>query len=138
MRCTSTVPNPRTGIPRPVQWGGGTCPVCERERKFSQVIEDGRIKSTCHVGTCSQEDIKAALAKLFPGCAGRRPRRPPISADDLAALMLSGIPPMSMKLAGLEMTGMGTTAALDKLGVRREHRARVITERAPFSVQNRR
>ena len=112
--------------------------MCRRERKFSQAIENGRIKSTCHAGTCSQEAIKAELAKLFPGCAGRRPRRPAINADDLAALALAEMPPVSLRLAVLEMTGMSTTAALEKLGVRRENRARVINGRASKRMQNRR
>ena len=89
------------------------------------------------------------------------PKRRAIDADDLAAVVLSGMAPMSMRLALLEMAGMTTPMALDKLGVRREHRSRVIAGRtnpgakpqvssrtnsgaltpdypAPISVQNRR
>jgi hypothetical protein len=48
------------------------------------------------------------------------------------------MPPVSLRLAVLEMTGMSTTAALEKLGVRRENRARVINGRASKRMQNRR
>jgi hypothetical protein len=94
---------------------------------------------------CAYEDILAAAAAI-PALARcitlprvPRQRKPaPIDPEALAALALSGMQPMSLKLAMLEMAGVGTREALDKLGVRREHRSRVINGRAPIRVQNRR
>jgi predicted GIY-YIG superfamily endonuclease len=53
-----------------------------------------------------------------------------ITPEDMVALMLSGLPPLSLKLAGLELAGMGTDEALDKLGVSRQNRYRVIAGRS--------
>ena len=58
--------------------------------------------------------------------------------DELIAVALAEMPPTSLRLALLEMAGLGTYEALDKLGVRREHRSRVIAGRAPILVQKRR
>ena len=61
--------------------------------------------------------------------------RHPIDHGELITLALAEMPPTSLRLAMLEMAGFGTADALDKLGVRREHRARVIAGRAPILVQ---
>jgi hypothetical protein len=136
----------RNGIPRPVQWGGGRCLVCKRANKLSQAIKGGRIDYYCHAcrdkTAAWQAQIRVEIAVILPDCITparqRAPKRTLVDAEDLRALMLSGIPPMSMKLAGLEMAGMGTSEALDELKVRRENRHRVIAGRASVSMQNRR
>lgn len=66
--------------------------------------------------------------------------REPIRHDDLVALALCSLPPMSLRLAMLEMAGYSTPDALDLLGVRRENRSRVIAGRSGASklMQNRR
>ncbi len=88
---------------------------------------------------CPRHD-KAALRpvlkqKLGDCMPSRASRRAPVDHDDLIALFLSGMPPQSMKLAGLEMAGMSTSEALDKLGIRREHRSRVIADRTRFGAK---
>jgi len=57
--------------------------------------------------------------------AGARPSRqrkqPQIEQGDLSALALADVPPMSLRLYLLELDGMSTTEALDKLGERAHH-----------------
>ena len=123
----------------PGQWSG-PCPVCHGPRKLSLAVKSGRLVWICHrKPPCSLTAIRDALAELVPCISrSRQPKRPAINHDDLAALILSEMPPVSLRLAVLEMTGMSTTAALEKLGVRRENRARVINGRASIRMQNRR
>jgi hypothetical protein len=79
---------------------------------------------------CEQDTVRPVLADRLGDCAPRpRSDRPPIKPGDVTALALADMPPMSMKLAMLEMGGMSTRQALDKLGVRRENRSRVIAGR---------
>jgi hypothetical protein len=95
-----------------------------------------RWRSFCHH---DKEAMRPHLVKLIGPCMpGRRTRRTPIDHDELTALALTEMPPTSLRLAMLEMAGLGTWEALDKLGVRREHRSRVIAGRAPILVQKRR
>ena len=86
---------------------------------------------------CSDHDKEATapyLIKLIGPCMpGKRSRT--IDRDELAALALTEMPPTSLRLAMLEMAGWSTRDALDALGVRREHRSRVIAGRAPILVQ---
>jgi hypothetical protein len=68
-------------------------------------------------------------------------RREPVRHDDLITLALSDMPPMTLRLELLRLAGLGTAEALDKLGVRRENRSRVIagkTGHASPGMQNRR
>src|SRR6266536_306701 len=99
-----------------------------------------RWKTFC--GYHDKEALRPVLAERLKGCLPRRRSdRTPIDHDDLIALALSGAPPMTMKLAMLQMGGMRTAEAFDKLGVRRENRARVIAGRtggASKRIQNRR
>jgi hypothetical protein len=97
---------------------------------------DWRTDWRCHC-PCQRAAVQARISELLP-CfsAGGKPKR--IKADDAIELALSSANGLSLKLALMELAGMSTPDALDKLGVRREHRARVIDGRAPFLVQNRR
>jgi hypothetical protein len=68
-------------------------------------------------------------------------RREAIDHDELIALVLSDLPPMTKHLRILQLAGLGTDEALDKLGVRRENRSRVIagkTGHASPGMQRRR
>ena len=83
-----------------------------------------RWKSFC--GDHDKDAIRPHLARLIGSCMPGGSRREPISHDEMIELMLSDVPPMTMKLMGLRLAGLGTAEALDKLGVRRENRSRVI------------
>ena len=59
----------------------------------------------------------------------------------IALVLEEDMPPMTLRLRLLQLTGMSTPEALDKLGVRRENRSRVIsgqTGGASKRMQNRR
>lgn len=127
----------------------GLCPVCSRATLSMSVGKSARIVWTCHAG-CTQPAVREGLisAGVSERClprmvaqeGSRAGQRQPARIDPAAIteLALSAMPPMSLKLALLELAGMSTSEALDKLGVRREHRARVMNGRAPILVQNRR
>jgi hypothetical protein len=83
-----------------------------------------RWKSWC--GEHDKDAVRPWLARLIGPCMPGGRRREPIDHDELTALILSDLPPMTIKLRVLQMTGLGTAEALDKLGVRRDNRARVI------------
>jgi hypothetical protein len=89
-----------------------------------------------------KETLRPVLAGLLGDCMSRRRSdRLPVSPDDLIALALADMPPMTMRLRMLELAGMGTREALDKLGVRRENSYSVITGRTggvSKRIQNRR
>lgn len=125
----------------PWEWAA-RCPCCHAPGKLTLTAKGRSILRHCQKCKASQDDLTAALVKLLPGCfwpAGKaRIRQVPVERADLAALALTDMPPMSLRLILLEMSGLSTPAALDKLGVRRENRARVINGRASFSMQNRR
>ena len=101
-----------------------------------------RWKSWC--GEHDREMLRPVIAARLNGCLSRRQsdRPPPVEHDDLIELALSGWPPMTVKMMMLRLAGLGTQEALDKLGVRRENRPRVIagkTGDAPSKrMQNRR
>ena len=61
-----------------------------------------------------------------------------IDPDELAELALLKIAPTSLRLALLEMAGIGTEEALDKLGVGRQNRYRVVSELRQSRRSNRR
>jgi hypothetical protein len=115
------------------------CPICGAERalEFDVPVKTIRWRSWC--AEHDQEALRPALAGLLPGCVAKRAKdRPPVSHDDLVALALdTTMPPMTLRLAILQLAGLGTQEALDKLGVRREHRSRVIAGHsgAPKRVQ---
>lgn len=127
----------------PYEWAC-RCPACHGAEKLTVTAKGKMLLWYCQ--RCPEErqpDVTAALAALLPACfgAGSASARPGIRDSDVIALTLSAMPPMSMKLALLELAGMGTQEALDKLGVRREHRSRVISGRtggAPKRVHRRR
>jgi hypothetical protein len=119
------------------QWRAN-CPVpgCDVERglQYDAPGKHVRWKSWC--GFHDMDAMRPHVAKLVGPCMpGGRAGRTSVDLDDLAALALIQMPPTSLRLAMLEMAGYSTREALDKLGVRREHRSRVIAGRAPILVQ---
>lgn len=76
----------------------------------------------------NREAVKAALHALLGPCGpGRNGKQQALKPDDLAEVALSAITSaMSLKLVLLEMSGLSTSDALTKLGIRRENRPRVI------------
>jgi hypothetical protein len=79
---------------------------------------------------CERNTVRLKLAELLPGCVSARyaPRHS-VSSDDLIRIADSSMAPQSLRLAMYEMAGLGTQEALDRMGVRREHRSRVISGR---------
>lgn len=105
------------------------CPLCGSKRALSIRVQGKRVawKNHCE---CDKDDVRIKLAELLPGCVSARyTGRHRVDAGDLLKLADSGIPPQSLRLALYELAGLGTQTALDRMGVRRENRARVISGR---------
>jgi hypothetical protein len=124
------------------QWRAD-CPVpgcgAERALEYDAPGKHVRWKSFC--SKHDKDAVRPYLAKLVGPCMPGGGQREAIRHDELIDLALSDMPPMTMRLEMLRLAGLGTADALDRLGVRREHRARVIggkTGGAPKRVQNRR
>ena len=111
------------------QWRAD-CPVpgctVERALQYDAPGKHVRWKSWC--GFHDMDAMRPHLAALVSPCMPGKYREP-IRHDDLVALALCSLPPMSLRLAMLEMAGYSTPEALDLLGVRRENRSRVIAGR---------
>lgn len=125
------------------QWRAN-CPYpgCEAERALEW---DVPAKSVRWKSWCAEHDkdlLRPLLAERLNGClTRRRTDRDVIDHGDLISLALTDMPPMTMRLMMLRLAGMSTPEALDKLGVRRENRSRVIaglTGGASKRMQNRR
>ena len=83
-----------------------------------------------------KDAVRAIVRGLVGDCAPGKPDGPaPVDRDALIELALSEMPPTSLRLAMLELAGMSTPDALDKLGIRRENRSRVISGRASKLMQ---
>jgi hypothetical protein len=101
-------------------------PECKSKRALEYDAPGKHVRWRSFCGHHDKETMRPYLAALVGPCMpSRRTGRPPIGHDDLIALALTEMPPTSLRLAMLELAGLGTNEALDKLGVRREHRARV-------------
>jgi hypothetical protein len=122
------------------QWRA-PCPVpgCKSLRSLEYDAPGKHVRWRSFCKYHDREAVRPYLLKHIGPCMpSRRTGRAPISSDEVIALALTEMPPTSLRLAMLEMAGTGTSEALDMLGVRREHRARVIAGRAPILVQKRR
>lgn len=109
------------------QWRAA-CPVpgCKVLRSLQYDAPGKHVRWKTFCGEHDKDAVRPWLARLIGPCMPGGRRREPIDHDELAALVLSGLPPMTIKLRVLQLTGIGTADALDKLGVRRDNRARVI------------
>lgn len=119
------------------QWRAD-CPVpgCGALRSLEYDAPGKHVRWRSFCGKHDKDAVKPHLTALIGPCMpSRRAGRHPIDHGELIALALAEMPPTSLRLAMLEMAGLGTSEALDKLSVRREHRARVIAGRAPILVQ---
>ena len=113
------------------QWRAD-CPVpgCRSQRALEYDAPGRHVRWRSFCGHHDREAMRPYLVKLIGPCMpGGRAARPTVDLDELAALALTPMPPTSLRLAMLELAGFGTREALDKLGVRREHRSRVIAGR---------
>lgn len=110
------------------QWRAD-CPVpgCKTGRRALQYDAPG--KSVRWKSFCGEHDKEAArphLAKLVGECMPGGGGRAPIRHDELIALTLAGLPPQSLRLGLLELSGMSTSEALAALGIGPTHKRRVI------------
>lgn len=127
------------------QWRAD-CPVpgCRTGRRGLEYDVPGKSKSirwNSFCGTHDKEAMRPFLNKLVGACKPGGGGRQPVAHDELIALVLADLPPMTRQLRLLQLAGMGTQEALDRLGVRRENRSRVIagkTGGASKRMQNRR
>ena len=112
------------------QWRAD-CPVpgctVERALQYDAPGKHVRWKSWC--GYHDMDAMRPYVAKLIGPCMPGGSRREPIRHDDLIELALTDLPPMTKALRMLQLAGIGTSEALDKLGVRPDNRARVISGR---------
>lgn len=105
-------------------------PGCFAERALQWDVPGKGIRWKSWCAEHDQDALRPFLAdRLGPCFVWRRADRMPIGRDDLIDLALSGLPPLTMRLRMLELAGMSTGQALDKLGVRPDNRARVIAGR---------
>lgn len=119
------------------------CPVpgCKAKRALEYDAPGKHVRWRTFCGDHDKDAVRPHLAKLVGPCMPGGRRREPIDHDELIALVLSGLPPLTKHLRILQMAGLGTDEALDKLGVRRENRSRVIagkTGHASPGMQRRR
>lgn len=110
------------------QWRAN-CPYpgCGAERALEWDAPGKTIRWKTWCADHDKETLRPILLERLQGCLSqRRTERTRISPDDVVGLVLGDLPPMTMRLRLLQLAGMGTQEALDKLGVRPDHRARVI------------
>lgn len=111
------------------------CPMCGADRSLEFDIAGKGIRWNSFCPDHPKATLRPELRNLLKGCLGGKASIDPAEIEELA---LAKMPPTSLRLALLELAGMSTPEALDKLGVRREHRSRVISGRAPKLVHRRR
>jgi len=92
-------------------------------RGEAEEAEDVAIREECPV-----HNIKGS-GRLY-ACSSLPLVSPTVSGEAVAELVLSGMHPTPMRLAILELLGMGTQDALKAMGVSRTNRYRVINKRA--------
>lgn len=109
------------------QWRA-PCPVpgCGVLRSLEYDAPGKHVRWRTFCGNHDKEAVRPYLSKLVGPCMplGSRQRRD----NELIALALADLPPQSLRLAMLEMAGLGTGEALDMLGISRTNRYRVVSE----------
>lgn len=112
------------------------CPACGTKRALEFDVPGKSIRWNSFCGEHDKDALRPVLRDLLGGCLpGKGGQAAPIDHDALIQLALAEMPPTSLRLAMLEMAGMSTPDALDKLGIRRENRSRVILGRASILMQ---
>ena len=109
------------------QWRA-PCPVpgCGTLRSLEYDAPGKHVRWRSFCGEHDKDAVRPHLAKLVGPCMPGGSRCAPIEHDELIALALAEMPPMTLRLEMLRLTGMSTDEALNKLGVRPDNRARVI------------
>jgi hypothetical protein len=126
--CAADIWCPVLGGQRePVGWRA-PCPVCSRPRALEYDAAAGvRWRVFC---PCDRDIVRKALAGRLGDHLGGHGRRP-VPPAEVDKLVTSGLGPVSLRAALLITSGMGTREALDRLGVTRTNRPRVLREIAP-------
>jgi hypothetical protein len=118
------------------------CPECGADRALEFDTPGKSIRWNSFCGEHDKDAVRPRLRELVGACMpGKAARRTAIEPNALVELALADIPPMSLRLALLELAGLSTPDALTKLGVRRDHHSRVIAGRTggtPKRARNRR
>lgn len=117
------------GRPEGTGWRA-PCPLCGTKRAIEFDVHGKSVRWNSFCGEHSKEALRFTMRELLGGCL---PGKSEVVPADLAALALSGLPPMAVKVRLLEMSGLSTTAALDKLGVDRTSRYRIRNQLSQFS-----
>jgi hypothetical protein len=115
-------------IREPAGWRAA-CPVCGAARRLSIQVKGPRPSWKNHCG-CPRADVRAKLAALMPQCVSARytPRRA-IGRDDLIALAEDrSLHELALRVALLELAGIGVTEACDRLAVSRAQRYRLVSQ----------
>jgi len=125
---------PPTGAVREGAGWRGPCPAsqCGTPRALEFSISGKSLRWNTFCAHHDRDALRPVLRALLGDCLPGRVRGPaPISHDALSVLALDmSLPPMTLRLRLLELAGMSTTSALDKLGVRPDNRGRVIAGRS--------
>jgi hypothetical protein len=110
------------------QWRAD-CPVpdCGAERSLEYDAPGKHVRWRSFCGRHDKEAVRPHLEKLVGPCMPRGARqREAVRHEELIELVLADLPPQSLRLGLLEMAGMGTAEALEKLGVGPTHKRRAI------------
>lgn len=115
------------GRREPAGWRA-PCPVCKAPRLLS-VSVGGRYPKWNLFCPCDRDEVRARLAELLPECVNGKPRKVAVDSAGLAAYALDrSIPELALRVLLLEMTGMGTAEACDRLGISRAQRYRTVSQ----------
>lgn len=107
------------------------CLLCGAPRAIEYEVHGKGLRWNSFCAEHDRDTLRPYMRDLLGGCLPGKSAGH-VAAPDLAALALSGLPPMAMKVRLLEMSGMGTDAALDKLGVDRTSRYRIRQQLSQF------
>lgn len=109
------------------QWRAD-CPVpgCGAERSLEYDAPGKNVRWRSFCGRHDKDAVRPHLEKLVGACMPRGRQREPVRHEELIELALAGLPPQSLRLGLLEMAGMGTSEALERLGIGPTHKRRVI------------
>lgn len=101
------------------------CPVCRAPRALEFDVRGRTIRWNSFCGQHDREVLRPVLKRLLRECMPGRPQWVPPDRGILTGLALSGLPPVALRVALLNLAGMTLDEAMDKLGVERANRYRV-------------